>query len=116
MRVTIFSTVLSDTFLILRRIHDVPRMLKIYIVLAVKYCYSCQKLMEFELPREILKKLSSIKFNENTSSGSRVEPCRRTDRHDDAFLNFANAPEIRGHFQYELWALGCLIFGYTLNI
>jgi len=67
--------------------------------------------MEIELPRVILKKLSSIKFDENTSSGSRVEPCGRTERHDEAFRNFANAPENRGHLQYALGTLG-----YTLNI
>jgi hypothetical protein len=40
----------------------------------------------------------------------------RTDRHDEAFQNFAKALENRGHFQYDLWTLGCLIFRYTLNI
>ena len=40
----------------------------------------------------------------------------RTDRHDEAFRIFANAPENSGHFQHDLWKLGCLIFGYTLNI
>jgi hypothetical protein len=37
-----------------------------------------------------------MKFHENPSSRSRVVPCRRTDRHDEAsckFRNFANAPK-----------------------
>jgi len=76
--------------------------------------------MEIELPREIFEKLSRIKFNENTSSGNRVDPCRpmdgRTDRHDEYFRNFANVPKNREHFQYDLWRVGCLIFGYILNI
>ena len=32
---------------------------------------------------------------------------RQTDRHDECFRNFANAPNNRGHFQYDLWSLGC---------
>jgi hypothetical protein len=43
------------------------------------------------------KKQSNIKIYENPSSGIRVVPCGRTDRHDeaDAFHNFAIAPEER---------------------
>ena len=47
---------------------------KCILFLPESTCYSCQKLMEIELLREIFEKLSSIKFNENTSSGSRVDP------------------------------------------
>jgi len=50
--------------------------------------------MEIELPREIFEKLSSIKFNENTSSGSRADPCRpmdgRTDRQTDRQTDMTN--------------------------
>ena len=44
------------------------------------------------------KKIPDINFHENSSSGSRVVPCRRTDRRTDmtklivAFRNVANAP------------------------
>ena len=41
-----------------------------YIGLHVKCCY-CQVSMQLELPRQILKKYSNIKFNERPSSGGR---------------------------------------------
>jgi len=40
--------------------------------------------MKLEFYRHIVEKSSNIKFHENPSSGSRVVPCRRTDRHDEA--------------------------------
>jgi len=51
MRVLIFSTNLSKTFLILRR--NERDMIKMYIGLHVKYRYSCHILMELELFRQI---------------------------------------------------------------
>ena len=53
--------------------------------------------MKLEFSRHSFEKRSDIKFNENPSSESRVVPCGRTDRHDeanipDAFRNFSKAP------------------------
>jgi hypothetical protein len=60
---------------------------------------SCQILMTLEFCRKILGKYSNIKFQENSSSGSRVVPCGRTDGQTDltklivTLRNFANAPK-----------------------
>ena len=43
------------------------------------------------------KKNSNIRFNEDTTSGSRVGSCGRTDRHDEAFRNYTNAPKSDTH-------------------
>jgi len=59
---------------------------------------------ELEFSRQIFeKKNSNIKFHENPSSGSRVVPCRPTDRQIDegaditkliiAIRNYSNAPK-----------------------
>jgi hypothetical protein len=53
-----------------------------------------QPVLEFS--RQILEKSTNIKFHENPSSGSRVVPCGRTDRHDEAnsrFSKFTTAPK-----------------------
>jgi len=59
--------------------------------------------MKHELSLQIIEKYSSIDFHENSSSGSQVVPCRRTDRQTDrqtdmmklitAFHNFTNMRE-----------------------
>jgi hypothetical protein len=36
-----------------------------------------------ETSRQFFEKYSDIEFDENPSSGSRVVPCRETDRHDE---------------------------------
>ena len=59
---------------------------------------SCGILMKVTFSLHILAKYLNIKFHENTSSGSRVVPCRWTDRQTDMkliveFRNFANAPK-----------------------
>ena len=57
--------------------------------------YFSQILIKREFSRPILEKYTSIKLHKNSSSGSRVVPCRRTDRQTDltkltvAFRNFA---------------------------
>jgi len=53
--------------------------------------YSCQILIKLESSPHVSEKYSSIKFNENPSSGSRVVPCGQTDmtKPIDAFRNFA---------------------------
>jgi hypothetical protein len=50
--------------------------------------------MKLEYPLQIFEKQSNVKFHENRSSGSRVDPCGQTDRHDEAVTcrNFAKAP------------------------
>jgi len=49
--------------------------------------------MKLEYPRQILERYSNISFRENLSSGSRVVPCRQTDRQDEALSSFANVPK-----------------------
>jgi hypothetical protein len=61
----IFSTNLSKTFLILRRIQR-------DIVIVVKTRYTCRVLTKLEFPRQIFGKTSDIKFNGNPFSRSRV--------------------------------------------
>jgi len=56
--------------------------------------------MTLEFSRQIFKKSSNIKLNENPSRGSAVVPCAQKDGQTDmtnlivAFCNFANAPKI----------------------
>jgi len=45
-------------------------------------------LIKLEFSRQILEKYSNIKFPDSPSSGSRVVPRRRTDRHDEANSRF----------------------------
>jgi hypothetical protein len=54
------------------------------IVLMLSTHYSCQILMKLECSRQIFKKYSNFKFHENPFSGSRVVPCGRTVRQDEA--------------------------------
>jgi len=44
--------------------------------------------MTLEISQQIFEKSSNIKSHENLSRGSRVFPCRRTDRHDEANSHF----------------------------
>jgi hypothetical protein len=68
-----------------------------YIVLRVKYRFSCRILMKPDYSPQIFDKYSDITFHENPPSGSRVVPCgetdRRTDgqmeRHDEANTRFS---------------------------
>jgi hypothetical protein len=46
--------------------------------------------MKLELSQQIFEQLSSIKFNENPSSGSRAVP----DRHDEANIHFSQFFEL----------------------
>ena len=61
------------------------------------------------------EKLSDIKFRENSSSGSRVIPCGRTDRHDETYGRFREFCEraykkstfcFRTVFMSPVWILG----------
>jgi hypothetical protein len=86
--VLIFSTNLSQTFLILRRIQrdiiiNIHRSLCKVPFIIVRF------LMKLEFSRQIFeKKQSNIKFHENPSSGSRAVLCGRTDRHYEANSRF----------------------------
>jgi len=51
--------------------------------------------MKLEFTRQISEKYSNTKFHENPSSGSRVVPCGRTDRHDEANSRFSQFGEER---------------------
>ena len=55
--------------------------------------YSCQILMELEFSQQIFEKSSNIIFHNNLSRGSRVLPCERTDRHDEANSRFSQSCE-----------------------
>ena len=80
---------LSDAVFILGRNERYIIKKKKCIVLHVKYPYSCPILMKLEFSRQIFEKSSNIKFHETPSSGSRVVPCVRTDRHDEANSSFS---------------------------
>jgi len=45
--------------------------------------------MKLEFSGQIVEEYSNIKFRENPSSGSRVVPCGRTDRHDETNSRFS---------------------------
>jgi hypothetical protein len=80
--VLIFSTNLSKTFLILRRIQrdiiiNVYSYLRKVPIILIKF----QSKMKFS--QQIFEKQTNIKFNENPSSGSQVVACGQTDRQTD---------------------------------
>jgi len=54
-------------------------MIKEYIVLNVKYPSFLLIVMKLEFSQQTFEKSSNIRFFENSSSGSRVVPCGRTD-------------------------------------
>jgi hypothetical protein len=70
---------LSETFLILRRIQpDITTTVHISVCMySAGYCW--QVLMKLEFSRRIFQKSSNIKFHESLSRGNRVVPCGRTD-------------------------------------
>ena len=51
---------------------------------SVMYRGSGQIVMGLEFSRQVFQKCKHIKFNEKPSRGSRVVPCGRTDRHEEA--------------------------------
>ena len=51
--------------------------------------YSCQILMKLEFSIPTFEKYSNIKFKENPSTESRVVPCGRTDRLEEANCHFS---------------------------
>ena len=94
--VFIYSTTLSESFLILKknsgRYHH-----KCTYVYMPRTRYSCQILMQFAFSRQIFEKHLNMKFNETPSFGSRNVPCgrtdtltdRETDKHDEANSRFS---------------------------
>jgi hypothetical protein len=83
-----YLQLLSETFLILRRIQ-----LDIIVNVHRSSCKVPLLLSDFNetwnVSRQILEEYSDIKFYKNSSSGSRVVPCGRTDRHDEANSRFS---------------------------
>jgi hypothetical protein len=75
---------LSETFLILTRIQR-----DIMINVLSSSCIVFAVLMKFDFSRHFFEKYWNIKFYENPSNGSRVVPCGRTDRHDEANKRFS---------------------------
>ena len=51
--------------------------------------YLCRVLIKTDFSRQIFAKSSNIKSHQSPSSGSRVVPCGRTDRHDEAKCRFS---------------------------
>ena len=45
--------------------------------------------MKIEFDEQVFEKVSNTKFHHNPSSGSRVVPCGRTARHDEANSRFS---------------------------
>jgi hypothetical protein len=97
MRVLIFSRILAEKFLILR---------KIQLDIIINAQISSRKVLVIlvrlwwnpEFSRQIFEKYSNTKFHENPSSGSRVLRGRTEGQTDMtklivAFRNFANAPK-----------------------
>jgi hypothetical protein len=80
--VLIFSTFLSETFLILRR-NERDMIKKCILAFLYSIRYFCQILRKLEFPQQIFEKYSNIKFHEIPSNGSRVAPCGPTDRRKD---------------------------------
>jgi len=74
---------MSETFFTLRRIQQ-NMIMKMHIGLHVKYRYSCSILITLGV-----SKTTHIEFHENLSNGSRVVPCGRTGRHDEADSRFS---------------------------
>jgi hypothetical protein len=95
--VFIFSLqVLSETSLILR---TEPDMIKnVYSSSCNVPVIPVELTWNSELSRQIFEKYSNMKCHENTSSGSRVVQCKRTDRQTTkplvAFRNFSKAPKM----------------------
>jgi hypothetical protein len=89
--VLIFSTSMSETYLILRRTER--DMIKTYIVFHVQYTLFFWDFIETWFCCHIFEKYPYIKFDVNLSSGSRVAQCAlsggRTDRHNEANISFS---------------------------
>jgi hypothetical protein len=65
--------------------------------------------VKLEFSGHILENYSNIKFYENPSSGSRVVPCGRTDRHDEANRRFSPFCERAKNTYFTLVGTSCVI-------
>ena len=74
--------------------------------------------MKLEFSGQIFGNYSNIKFLENPSSGNRVVPCKKTDRHDEAigrFCNSANARKKRQHKYLKLHPINSMHIGSAVT-
>ena len=71
MRVLIFCTVLSETFLILEK-SSARYSRKCTLGFMQRALYSCQILVKLEFSGQIFEKCSNIEFHEKPSSGNRL--------------------------------------------
>jgi len=78
--------ILCETLLIVKRTERC--MMTMYICLNVKYPL-LSYFNETRIFSVVFRKYSNIRYNENPSSGNRVVPCRRTDRHDEDSSRFS---------------------------
>jgi hypothetical protein len=89
--VVFLSALFSETFVILTG--NERDVFKNVYWSYVKYRYSCQILMKIEFSRDIFVKILNVKFLENSSIGSRVVPCERSDgqmdRRDETNIHFS---------------------------
>ena len=86
MRVLIFSTILSETFLIVRRTER-----DMCTGLHLKCPLFLSDINETWIFSTDFEKNSSIKFHENPSAISRAVPCEQKDRHDEDNSRFSQA-------------------------
>ena len=70
--------------------------------------------MKLESSRQIFEEYLNIKFHENSSSGSRVVPCGRTDmtKLTVAFRDFANAANISPQYEMLIQIIRCFYSCY----
>ena len=94
-RVVLILSELSESFVILRTIERVS-IKKSLLAFMKSVRYFFQVLLNLEFSQHVFERQSNIKFNENSSSGSRDVACGRTDgqtygwtdRHDEANNHF----------------------------
>jgi hypothetical protein len=80
---------------------------------------SCPILIKLKVSRQIFEKYSNIKFNENPSSGSRVFPGGRMDRHEGdncRFLQFCESAKNLTHDVRISCQLHTLIYAVNSQI
>jgi hypothetical protein len=99
----VYLQLLYQIFFILRRNErDILYDRKCILVFMWSTCYSCPIVMKLEFSRQSFEKYSNTKFHETPSSGSRVVPCRRTDRQDELIVAFHSLrTRIKTHKKYK---------------
>ena len=75
--------------------------------------------MTLEFSQQIFEKSSNIKFYENPPNGSRVVPCGRTDRHDEANSRFFSilrtSLKMGKQWVYYMPIKEAIIFGFRMD-